>query len=119
MHCRPMYPVKSTGVREAICTPICTPIADKTMRFCAMICDNRAFGKIIKNIVKSRLASFCEDIRSYDKSTIYLPRRQEQVQSNERTDLGLATVKHIVEIHDAKIEPDSAPGVGTTVTVYF
>ena len=75
MHCRPMYPVKSTGVREAICTPICTPIADKTMRFCAMICDNRAFGKIIKNIVKSRLASFCEDIQSYDKSTIYLPRQ--------------------------------------------
>ena len=75
MHCRPMYPVKSTGVREAICTPICTPIADKTMRFCAMICDNRAFGKIIKNIVKSRLASFCEDIQSYDKSIVYLLRQ--------------------------------------------
>ena len=39
------------GVREAVCTSI----ADKTMCFCAMICDNRAFGKIIKNTVKSRL----------------------------------------------------------------
>ena len=28
-------------------------------------------------------------------------------------------VKHIVEIHDAKIELDSAPGVGTTMTVIF
>ncbi len=35
------------------------------------------------------------------------------------TGLGLAIVKHIVEIHDAKIELDSAPGVGTTVSVYF
>ena len=33
--------------------------------------------------------------------------------------LGLAIVKHIVEIHDARIELDSAPGVGTTVTVMF
>lgn len=35
------------------------------------------------------------------------------------TGLGLAIVKHIVEIHDAKIELDSALGVGTTVTVVF
>ena len=35
------------------------------------------------------------------------------------TGLGLAIVKHIVELHDAKIELDSAPGVGTTISVYF
>jgi len=35
------------------------------------------------------------------------------------TGLGLAIVKHIVELHDAKIELDSAPGVGTTVIVLF
>ena len=35
------------------------------------------------------------------------------------TGLGLAIVKHIVEIHDAKLELDSAPGVGTTITVWF
>lgn len=35
------------------------------------------------------------------------------------TGLGLAIVKHIVEIHGAKIELDSAPGVGTTVRVLF
>ena len=58
------------GVREVVCTPI----ADKTMCFCAMICDNRAFGKIIKNTPKSRLASFCEDIQDYDKSAIYMSR---------------------------------------------
>ncbi|MCR4600248.1 MAG: two-component sensor histidine kinase [Clostridia bacterium] len=35
------------------------------------------------------------------------------------TGLGLAIVKHIVEIHDANIELDSAPGVGTTISVLF
>ncbi len=35
------------------------------------------------------------------------------------TGLGLAIVKHIVEIHDAKIELDSTPGIGTTVSVLF
>ena len=33
------------------------------------------------------------------------------------TGLGLAIVKHIVDIHEGKIELDSAPGVGTTLTV--
>ncbi len=35
------------------------------------------------------------------------------------TGLGLAIVKHIVEIHDATINLDSAPGVGTTISVIF
>ncbi|MCR4673404.1 MAG: two-component sensor histidine kinase [Lachnospiraceae bacterium] len=35
------------------------------------------------------------------------------------TGLGLAIVKHIVEIHDAEILLDSAPKVGTTITVLF
>jgi len=35
------------------------------------------------------------------------------------TGLGLAIVKHIADIHDAKIELDSAPGVGTTISVTF
>lgn len=35
------------------------------------------------------------------------------------TGLGLAIVKHIVEIHDAKIDLDSAPGVGTTIKIVF
>lgn len=35
------------------------------------------------------------------------------------TGLGLAIVKHIVELHDARIELDSAPGVGTTISVCF
>ena len=35
------------------------------------------------------------------------------------TGLGLAIVKHIVEIHDAKIELDSSPGVVTAISVMF
>lgn len=35
------------------------------------------------------------------------------------TGLGLAIVKHIVEIHGAKIELESAPGAGTTISVLF
>lgn len=35
------------------------------------------------------------------------------------TGLGLAIVKYIADIHDAKIELDSAPGVGTTISVTF
>lgn len=35
------------------------------------------------------------------------------------TGLGLAIVKHIVEIHDAKIELDSTPRVGTTIAIIF
>ena len=35
------------------------------------------------------------------------------------TGLGLAIVKHIVELHDAKIELDSALGVGTTINIVF
>lgn len=35
------------------------------------------------------------------------------------TGLGLAIVKHIAGIHDAKIELDSAPDVGTSVTILF
>ena len=35
------------------------------------------------------------------------------------TGLGLAIVKHIVEIHDAKLELQSAPGEGTTIFIYF
>lgn len=35
------------------------------------------------------------------------------------TGLGLAIVKHIVDIHGAQIEVDSAPGVGTSMTVIF
>lgn len=35
------------------------------------------------------------------------------------TGLGLAIVKHIVQIHDAKIELDSAPNLGTTISVIF
>ena len=35
------------------------------------------------------------------------------------TGLGLAIVKHIVEIHDAKLELQSAPGEGTTIYIHF
>ncbi len=35
------------------------------------------------------------------------------------TGLGLAIVKHIVELHDAKIELNSTPGIGTEITVMF
>ncbi|MBQ6315165.1 MAG: two-component sensor histidine kinase [Mogibacterium sp.] len=35
------------------------------------------------------------------------------------TGLGLAIVKHIAEIHNADIEMDSAPGIGTEISVRF
>lgn len=35
------------------------------------------------------------------------------------TGLGLAIVKHIVELHGAKLELDSAVGMGTTIAVFF
>ena len=35
------------------------------------------------------------------------------------TGLGLAIVKHIIVQHKAKLEMDSEPGVGTTITVYL
>lgn len=35
------------------------------------------------------------------------------------TGLGLALVKHIVLLHNASLTLDSAPGVGTTITVRF
>jgi len=47
--------------------------------------------------------------------------RVDKSRSKERggTGLGLAIVKHIADLHGAKIELDSAPGLGTTVTVEF
>ena len=39
--------------------------------------------------------------------------------SSGGTGLGLAIVKHIAEIHNADIELDSTPGVGTEISVYF
>lgn len=39
--------------------------------------------------------------------------------SSGGTGLGLALVKHIAEIHNADIEMDSAPGVGTEISVWF
>ena len=35
------------------------------------------------------------------------------------TGLGLAIVKHIIVQHKAKLDLDSEPGVGTTITVHF
>lgn len=35
------------------------------------------------------------------------------------TGLGLAIVKHVVMIHNAKLDLDSAPGIGTTIRVIF
>lgn len=35
------------------------------------------------------------------------------------TGLGLSIVKHAAKIHDAKIDVDSTPGIGTVVTVHF
>ena len=35
------------------------------------------------------------------------------------TGLGLSIVKHVVEIHNAKIELESEPGLGTTMKVVF
>ena len=35
------------------------------------------------------------------------------------TGLGLALVKHIAEIHNADIEMESTPGVGTVISVHF
>lgn len=39
--------------------------------------------------------------------------------SSGGTGLGLALVKHIAEIHNADIELDSTPGVGTEISVHF
>lgn len=39
--------------------------------------------------------------------------------SSGGTGLGLAIVKHIAEIHNADIELDSTPGIGTEISVHF
>ncbi len=89
---------------------------------------NNPGGKVIISVTKKD----CRTILAVKDNGIGIP-ASEQERVFERfyrvdksrskatggTGLGLAIVKHIVELHDAHIDLDSAPGVGTTISVYF